>query len=163
MFIFPTVSGKKGWVIQRAASASGLGPGSVSTLFFFPPGTCVSLGRSCLSPPTFALSFQQGSPRGVRDLTSVKKKTQKTKGRGGNKGGQVPPRNEKRERVRSPRKASLLPTALHSQLLPGTPTHWVGVVGEGTKVTRRHLSGLPVSTTALPAVRSPAGIRGPDL
>lgn len=164
MFIFPTVSGKKGWVIQRAAFASGLGPGSVSTLFFFPPGTCVSLGRSCLSPPTFSLSFQQGSPRGVRDLTPVKKKKpQKTKGRGGNKGGKVPPRNEKRERVRSPRKASLVLTVLHSQLLPGTPTHCVRVVGEGTKVTRRYLSGLPVSTTALPAVRSPAGIRGPDL
>lgn len=57
---------KKGWVIQTAASASGPGPGSVSTLFSAPPGTCVSLGRSCMLPPTFALSFQQGSPEEVK-------------------------------------------------------------------------------------------------
>lgn len=50
-------------MIQTAASASGLGPGSVSTLFSAPQGTCVSLERSCLSPPTLPLSFQQGSPR----------------------------------------------------------------------------------------------------
>lgn len=65
---------KKGWVTQTAASASGLGPGSVSTLFFAPLGTCVSLGRSCILPPTFAPSFQQGSPQEVRDLRSVLKK-----------------------------------------------------------------------------------------
>lgn len=66
MFIFLIVSvGKEGWVIQPAASASGLGPGSGSALLLAPQGTCAGLGRSHVITSTFALSFQQGSPRGV--------------------------------------------------------------------------------------------------
>lgn len=72
MFIFLIVSGKKGWVIQTSASASGLGLGSVFTLIFAPQGTCVSLGGGCpCHLPHLLLSFPKRSPRGVRDLNSV--------------------------------------------------------------------------------------------
>lgn len=102
---------KKGWVIQTAASASGLGPGSVSTLFFAPPGTSARLEL-----PTRV-------PRGgERSEISFKE----ANGRGRNKKEKGPPRDEKRERARSPRKASFLPARLTPSLSPGSPTRCTG-------------------------------------
>lgn len=167
MFIFLIVSGKKGWVIQTSASASGLGLGSVFTLIFAPQGTCVSLGGKLPTTSHICSKLPKKVPqRSERSELSLKR--QNTKGRGGNKGGKGPPRNEKRDRVRSPRKdlPSSLPSLVYSQLFPLTPASPLAplpVWGGRTKVTRRHLSGLPDSITALPAVRIPAGIRGPDL
>lgn len=66
MFIFLIVSVEKknGWVIETAASTSGLGPGSVPTLFFaLLLSSWLQSGRCCLSPPTLALSFQKGPKR----------------------------------------------------------------------------------------------------
>ena len=120
MFIFLIVSGKKGWVIQTSASASGLGPGSVFTLILAPQGTCVSLWGKLPTTSHICSKLPTKVPqRSERSELSLKR--QNTKGRGGNKAGKGPPRNEKRDRVRSPRKASSLPSFVYSQLFPLTP------------------------------------------
>lgn len=66
------LSGKKGWVIETAASASGLGPGSVSTLLFALLNSWLLSGEMLLLTSHTGSQLPRRVPREAGSLSSEK-------------------------------------------------------------------------------------------
>lgn len=150
------LSGKKGWVIQTAASAFGLGPWVCLHSVLCSSGDQCQTGEKqhitshiCSKLP--ASIAQRRDQRSVLKEQKVGEETRKEKVLPGM-------RREKGQGLQGKLLSS--PPSSTPSICPGSPTLRTG---GRAKVTRRHLRGLPGSITALPAARTPAGIRGPDL